>query len=73
MILLFNKWLLNELLEEGIDCNIDDVNAEIRNTFEYLIAHPHYGDCTKQNVTCKICLFETWLREYYEYMKNQSH
>ena len=27
----------------------------------------HYGDCTKQNVSCNMCLLEGILNDYYKY------
>jgi len=27
----------------------------------------HFGDCTKENVSCPLCLFELYLKEYREY------
>lgn len=29
----------------------------------------HYGDCTKQNISCQICLYQTWLDEYEDYCR----
>ena len=30
----------------------------------------HYGDCTKQNISCQICVYQTWLEKYKEYTTN---
>lgn len=30
----------------------------------------HYGDCTKQTVSCEICLYQTWLNEYEKYCRD---
>ena len=30
----------------------------------------HYGDCTKQNITCVICVYQNWLDKYEEYTKS---
>lgn len=38
-----------------------------RNWLSSLSASEHYGDCTKQNVTCQLCLLETLLQDYYKY------
>ena len=27
----------------------------------------HFGDCTNAPCTCRLCLVETWLKEYKEY------
>lgn len=29
----------------------------------------HYGDCTKQNVSCELCLYQSWLEEYEQYCR----
>jgi hypothetical protein len=30
----------------------------------------HYGDCTKQNVSCEICLYQSWLEDYEDYCRS---
>jgi hypothetical protein len=30
----------------------------------------HYGDCTKENVTCELCTYQTWLEKYEDYCRN---
>ena len=30
----------------------------------------HYGDCTKQNISCELCAYQTWLKEYEDYCRN---
>jgi putative lipase involved disintegration of autophagic bodies len=32
----------------------------------------HEGDCTKQNVSCSLCVYEIYLREYREYYFKQE-
>lgn len=37
---------------------------------DFLTTEPtssHYGDCTKQNITCQLCLLEMLLKDYYKY------
>lgn len=66
----FCEWLTDEYNEEGIDCSTGDVAEEILDIAESLINGHHYGDCTKQNVTCKVCLFQNQLDDYFQYVKN---
>jgi hypothetical protein len=30
----------------------------------------HYGDCTKQSISCELCAYQTWLKEYEDYCRN---
>lgn len=30
----------------------------------------HYGDCTKQNISCQICMYQTWLDKYEDYTRS---
>jgi hypothetical protein len=30
----------------------------------------HYGDCTKQNISCVICSYQNWLASYEDYTKD---
>ena len=32
----------------------------------------HYGDCTKQNVSCLLCEFTQVLNDYYKYVKQNQ-
>lgn len=32
----------------------------------------HEGDCTKQNHSCPLCVYEVYLKEYREYYLNQE-
>lgn len=66
----FCEWLTDEYNEEGIVCSTGDVVEEILDIAETLINGHHYGDCTKQNVTCKVCLFQNQLDDYFQYVKN---
>lgn len=68
----FCEWLTAEYIEEGIDCTTGDVAEEILDIAETLINGHHYGDCTKQNISCKICLFQNQLDDYYQYIKEQQ-
>lgn len=33
----------------------------------------HYGDCTKQNITCTICEYQTWLDKFEDYCRNYNN
>lgn len=48
--------------KEGI--RSDEADAFLRNLLQ---SNWHYGDCTKQNISCKLCELESLLGEYYEY------
>lgn len=65
----FCEWLTDEYHEEGIDCSTGDVAEEILDIADTLINGHHYGDCTKQNVTCKVCMFQNQLDDYFQYVK----
>lgn len=67
----FLEWLVQEYHSEGIDCDITEVEKWLRSDFEELISGYHYGDCTKQNVSCKICELQNQLDDYYNYVKRQ--
>jgi hypothetical protein len=32
----------------------------------------HHGDCTKQNISCPLCIYELYLKEYREYYFNKQ-
>ena len=32
----------------------------------------HFGDCTKEPVTCNICIYQTLLEDYREYYFNEE-
>ena len=32
----------------------------------------HEGDCTKQNISCPLCVYEIYLKEYREYYFNEQ-
>lgn len=66
----FCEWLTDEYNAEGIDCSTGDVAEEILDIADTLINGYHYGDCTKQNVACKVCLFQNQLDDYFQYVKN---
>ena len=52
--------------EEKID--IPSAKTWIEELMKTVIESPlHYGDCTKQNVSCNMCLLEGILNDYYKY------
>lgn len=32
----------------------------------------HYGDCVKQNISCRLCMYMDWLEKYYHYIKEEQ-
>ena len=54
--------------EEKID--IPSAKNWIAELMKTVIDNPlHYGDCTKQNVSCNMCLLEGILNDYYKYKR----
>lgn len=61
--------------QEGDDFNvIEPANLTWANSFVEGMKDTgnliHDGDCTKQNVSCPLCVYEIYLKEYREYYFN---
>ena len=68
----FNEWLKENYEKDDIFLTETEVNDYIANVAKYLTENgKHYGDCTYQNVSCLICLFENELTRYYNYTKKE--
>lgn len=64
----FNEWLKEYFEKENIFYSIEEIDQMILEFTNHLILDgKHYGDCTNQNVSCKICDFEDLLSRYYNY------
>jgi hypothetical protein len=72
----FIEWLVDKTNEDDLpfDMSKDDVITWVKNIQEILISDEkkpymgrHYGDCTKQNIPCQLCLYLNWLVDYKEY------
>lgn len=65
--------------QEGNDFNIiEPDNLEWAKRFMGYMGNcadlVHHGDCTKHNVSCALCVYEMYLKEYREYyFKQQDH
>lgn len=68
----FTQFLVDYFREEDFDTNEQGCIDYIDEMSELLKKDVHYGDCTKQNISCKICEFQNQLDAYYEYTKNFS-
>ena len=73
----FIPWLIDYLNEEDdfgwtkekvVDM-IEDVHKQLLSEGENDWDGTHYGDCTKQNISCMICSYQTWLDDYEKYCK----
>ena len=76
---MMSKYTFVEFIaaQEGDDFNvIEPSNLEWAKRFVGSMGNlsdwSHYGDCTKQNVSCPLCLFELYLKEYREYFFKQQ-
>lgn len=73
----FLEWLTDQFSGEYGDATKDEVKKWVENA-QYILLQEgeeewkgrHYGDCTKQNITCLICEYQEWLEYYYRYCKN---
>lgn len=66
----FPQFLVDYFEKEGFLTTEQDCIEYIDEMCEILKTEVHYGDCTKQNISCKICQFQNELDSYYEYTKN---
>lgn len=75
----FITWLSEKMTEEdGIIWDKEDVCDFISEIHQTIISDEdkpwmgkHYGDCTKENVSCRFCMYQSYLDEYETYCKNQ--
>ena len=64
---------LIEFIAEQEGNDIEWAKKFIEEIMKAVIKEPnHYGDCTKENVTCNLCCLEGILNDYYEYFKKQT-
>jgi hypothetical protein len=70
----FIDWLHDYLKQESGDSwYIEDTIEEVNIAHNQLLTEGHYGDCTKENITCRICEYQNWLDKYYDYVKKSSN
>ena len=71
----FIEWLIDtesdfvEMTKEDVIDNIKDIHNYLLSEGDTPDTGRHYGDCTKQNITCLICLYQNWLDEYEKYCR----
>lgn len=75
----FIDWLLekeNQADDLPFELTKDDVIVWVKRIHENILSDGkkpwdgrHYGDCTKQNVNCEFCLYQSWLEEYEQYCR----
>jgi hypothetical protein len=70
----FIDWLHDYLKQESGDSwSIEDTIEEVNIIHNQLLTEGHYGDCIKENITCRICEYQNWLDRYYDYVKKSSN
>lgn len=74
----FIEWLVEKTNNDDLpfDMSIVDVVTWVKQIQNIIISTDnkpwlgkHYGDCTKQNVSCQICMYQNWLLEYEKYCR----
>lgn len=69
----FITWLTDYLNEiDNVKYTKEDTIEEIVNVHNMLLSEEarHYGDCTKENITCLICEYQSFLDGYEKYCRN---
>jgi hypothetical protein len=78
-MLNFIDWLLEKENSDDLpfEMSKDEIIIWVKQIHENLLSNgkkpwegKHYGDCTKENVSCQICMYQTWLDDYEEYCRN---
>lgn len=78
-MLNFIDWLLEKENSDELpfEMSKDEIISWVKQIHESLLSDgkkpwegKHYGDCTKQNVGCQICMYQTWLDGYEDYTRN---
>lgn len=78
-MLNFIDWLVEKENSDDLPFEMtkDDVIGWVKTIHERLLSQGdkswdgrHYGDCTKQNISCEICFYQTRLDEYEDYCRN---
>lgn len=63
---------LIEFVAEYENETISDATTYVNSTMDAIKAMPyHYGDCTKENITCNMCMAEELLNKYGEYTRKE--
>lgn len=74
----FIDWLTEKENQDDLpfEMSREDILNWVKRIHEDLISDgkkpwdgKHYGDCTKQNISCQICLYQNWLDDYEKYCR----
>ena len=70
----FIEWLMiNEnLTKEDVIETIKSIHDIILSESDEPDMGKHYGDCIKQNITCRICEYQNWLDGYEIYCRLEN-
>lgn len=62
------EWSIEEILLtlEHIHDILLNQKYDVNEPWDYT----HYGDCTQENISCKICEYQNWLDKYEDYCIN---
>lgn len=75
----FITWLTEQLnKEDGVDSWTKEITKDYLSEIHSIIISDdddesvgrHYGDCTKQNITCEFCMYQNWLDRYEKYCRD---
>ena len=78
-MLNFIYWLLEKENSDDLpfEMSKDEIIVWVKQIHENLLSDGkkpwegrHHGDCTKENVSCQICMYQTWLDDYEDYCRN---
>jgi hypothetical protein len=78
-MLNFIYWLLEKENSDDLpfEMSKDEIIVWVKQIHENLLSDGkkpwegrHYGDCIKENVSCQICMYQTWLDDYEDYCRN---
>lgn len=71
------KTFIEWVAEDEYQGNIEHTKKAVASIFKDLVGNRkekwgglHFGDCTKEPQSCSICLLNSWLEDYYKYMKS---
>ena len=72
----FIDWLIEQTNQDDMpfEMSREDIIKWVEQIHENLLSEGkkpydgrHYGNCTKKDMPCSICMYEQWLEEYREY------
>ena len=73
----FISWLTEKYKTDYGEATRDELIQWIKDVHSNLLSEEsspysgrHYGDCTRENITCLICEYQNWLDGYEKYCKS---